>query len=148
MFATRPEFKNPLQLEASGVVWRAIEVLAQWPWFIATVSLDEEGGARQSFILSTDKDVGAFLERPLAPGQFTGLAIVTPPNQSPTKQWLASSVISIERPTNPELASAIPLTFLCHDGNRYGGFPLEVTSLRADDVEEMLRFANEDSPLP
>ncbi|TDP73120.1 hypothetical protein [Roseateles toxinivorans] len=147
MFATRPAFKNPLQLDPQRTLWKTVELIAQWPWFIATVIIDEESGARQSFILSTDKDVGAFLKEPPAPGQFIGLSIVSPPNQSPTRQWHTNSVISIERPTNPEMAHAMPLTFLCQDGTRYGGFPLEVAELGVNDVAEVLRFSREEKSL-
>lgn len=140
MFATRPAFKNAMQLDDQRTHWRAVELMAHWPWFIATVILDEEIGAKQSFILSTDKDVGTFLGAPSAPGQFAGLTIILPPNHSPTRQWLTSEVIKIERPIDQEAAPIMPLIFLCADGTRYGGFPLEVKYLSAGDTEEVRRF--------
>lgn len=141
MFATRPDFKNSFQLDPQRMYWRAVELASQWPWFIATVALDEGGGGCQSFMLSTDKDVGLFLERLPATGHLSGLEIITPASQSPSGRWLVSQVVSIERPIDREWMPVMPLVFLTRDGNRFGGFPLECTELTSNEVEEVVRLA-------
>lgn len=141
MFATRPDFKNSFQLDPQRVYWRAMELVSQFPWFIATVALNEGGGGCQSFMLSTDKEVGMFLEKLPAPGRLSGLEIITPASQSPCGQWLISQVVSIERPIDQERRPVTPLVFLTRDGQRYGGFPLECMKLTPSEVEEVVRLS-------
>jgi hypothetical protein len=119
MFVTVPEFaqRGCVGLSADGSrFWRAIELTGHLPWFIVTMSVEEDGQRlRRNLLLSWGEDVAGLADGCNA-DSFCTVQYVEPPLFNPQGSWRLRDVRRIWRVRSPDRTRTGPLVFEATDG--------------------------------
>jgi hypothetical protein len=133
MFATHTSWTHPLQLEPEVIVWRAVEVMFSSQPFLLIQFLDAEGEERVMFIQTSDH-LFDLMSSPKGQDVF-GVQLVMPPGASPTNDWHFVPVSRVERELKSYDGARLSAVFSDKEGQRYGGFPIDVMTRDEADLE-------------